>query len=127
MVAAISPQGLAGLNSVIDMANVTASRKTPASTCATIFFGNLGDDIINYQKAPVGDSLPALSAPPALTLIGTANPDQMIQSIKIVASMVSPQTARRNRATFAATRYIPSRCAPSTRPMAAPFPRRRCC
>jgi len=93
MVAAISPQGLAALNSVINMANVTAKQKDPGFDLNNNLFGNLGDDIISYQLAPVGDSLAALAGPPSLTLVATVNPEQMIQAVKVVASLVAPQDA----------------------------------
>jgi hypothetical protein len=91
MVAAISPQGLAGINSAIDMVNVNAQQKEPSFDLRNNLFGNLGDDIISYEKPPVGDSLAALSTPPTLTLIATANADQMIQALKAVAALLAPQ------------------------------------
>lgn len=91
MVAAVSPQGLAGLNSAIDMVNVNAQQKDPSFDLRNTLFGNLGDDIITYEKPPVGDSLAALSSPPSLTLVATANADQMIQAVKAVAALVAPQ------------------------------------
>jgi hypothetical protein len=93
MVAAISPQGLAGLNSVISMANATAQQKDPSFDIRNNLFGNLGDDIISYQLPPVGAALAALASPPSLTLVATANPDQMIQAIKVVAALIAPQDA----------------------------------
>jgi len=91
IVAGISPQGLAGLNSVIDLANSGAQQKDPSFDLRNNLFGNLGDDIINYTKAPVGGTLAAIANPPTITLIGTPNADQIIQAIKIVAGMITPQ------------------------------------
>ncbi len=93
IVAGISPQGLAGINSVIDLANSGAQQKDPSFDLRNNLFGNLGDDIISYAKAPVGDSLTAIANPPTITLIGTPNADQMIQAIKVVAGMVTPQNS----------------------------------
>ena len=90
-IAALSPNGLASINSVIDLANSAAQQKDPGFDLRNNLFGNLGDDVVNYQKAPVGDSLPALAAPPSLSLIASPNPDQVIQSIKVIASMIAPQ------------------------------------
>lgn len=92
MVAAISPQGLAGMNAAIDMANSFAQQKNPGFDLRTELMGNLGDDIITYQKAPVGDTLAALSSPPTLFLIAVSNPDETIEAIKTVATMATPQT-----------------------------------
>ncbi len=91
IIAAISPGGLASVNSVIDMANSSAQQKDPSFDIRNNLFGNLGDDIVNYQKSPVGDSLAAFARPPSLTLVGVANPDQVIDAIKVVTSMILPQ------------------------------------
>ncbi|HTL72101.1 MAG TPA: hypothetical protein VL863_02265 [bacterium] len=91
IVANVSPQGLAGLNSVIDMANVMAQQKNPAFDLRTYLFNNLGDDIVIYQKPPTGTTLADFSSPPALYLIGVANPDQVIDAIKTLFSMSAPQ------------------------------------
>ena len=91
MVADISPQYLAMINSGVDVANAGAQQKDPSFDLRKNLFGNLGDDIISYTKAPVGDSLTAMANPPGIFLIGTPNPDQMIQAIKVVGSMIAPQ------------------------------------
>jgi hypothetical protein len=93
IVAAISPGGLASLNSVIDLANASAQQKDPSFDLRNNLFGNLGDDIVSYQKSPAGDSLAAFGNPPALTLVAVNNPDQVIQAIKVIASMVTSQAA----------------------------------
>ena len=91
MAGAISPAALSQLNSVIDVANASAQQKDPSFDLRNNLFGNLGDDLISYSKAPTGDSLQALASPPGLTLLATANADQVIQSIKVVASMFAAQ------------------------------------
>jgi len=91
VVAAVSPNALAGINSVIDLANSGAQQKDPGFDLRNNLFGNLGDDFISYQKAPAGESLKEMSSPPALTLIGSPNPDQIVQSIKVIAGMIAPQ------------------------------------
>jgi hypothetical protein len=91
MVAGFSPQGLASLNSVIDMANVMAQQKNPAFDLRTYLFGNLGDDIIIYQKPPAGTTLADFSSPPALYLIGVANPDQVIDAVKTISGLSASQ------------------------------------
>jgi len=91
MFADISPQALAGINSAVDLANASGQQKDPSFDIRKNLFGNLGDDIISYGKAPAGDSLTAMAHPPSITLIATPNPDQMIQAIKVVGSMIAPQ------------------------------------
>jgi hypothetical protein len=93
MVANLSPGGLASVNSVIDMANSFAQQKDPGFDLRQNLIGNLGDDIITYQKGPTGNSLAALSSPPNLVLLAVNNPDQVIQAIKVVAAMASSQDA----------------------------------
>ena len=93
IVASLSPGGLASLNSVIDMANSFAQQKDPGFDLRNNLINNLGDDIISYQKGPAGSSLAALSNPPQLYLVAVNNPEQVIQAIKVIASMASPQDA----------------------------------
>jgi hypothetical protein len=91
IVSGISPQYLSSLNSIIDVANTMAQAKNPAFDLRTYLFGNLRDDLIIYQKPPVGDSLAAFANPPALYLLAVANTDQAIDAIKTIAGMTAPQ------------------------------------
>lgn len=91
MVASFSPQGLSSINAVIDMANTMAQMKNPAFDLRTYLLGNLGDDIVIYQKSPTGSTLADFSSPPALYLVGMANTDQAIDALKTVAGMSAPQ------------------------------------
>ena len=100
MVAGISPQGLSSLNAVIDMANTFAQQKNPGFDLRTALFGNLGDDIVTYQK-PITGTTPAEAAnPPTLYLVAVANADQTIDAIKTVAAMAAPQDASREPREF---------------------------
>ncbi len=92
MLAGISPQVLASVNAVIDIANSFAQQKNPGFDLRTSLFANLGDDIITYQKAPASDTLEAMNQPPSLILLAVANPDQAIVAIKTVAALTSPGT-----------------------------------
>ena len=87
MIAAISPQGLASLNAVIDVANTFGQQKSPGFDLRAALFGNLGDDLVSYQKPPADDSFAALASPPTLFLLAVANPDQTIEAIKTIAAM----------------------------------------
>ncbi|HZI33564.1 MAG TPA: hypothetical protein VFF11_14585, partial [Candidatus Binatia bacterium] len=91
MISSISPQYLASLNAVIDMANTLAQQKDPGFDLRTALFNNLGDDIITYQKPPTGDTLADFSSPPTLYLIAVANTDQAINGIKTLTSLSAPQ------------------------------------
>jgi len=90
-VAAMSPNGLASLNSGIDMVNTLAQQKTPGFDLRNNLFGNLGDDIVSYEKAPLDSSLQALASPPAITLVKVDDADKMIQAIRAIASMMATQ------------------------------------
>jgi hypothetical protein len=92
MVSSISPQYLASLNAVIDMANTLAQQKDPGFDLRTALFNNLGDDIITYQKPPAGDTLADFANPPTLYLIAVADVDQAINGIKTLMSLSAPQS-----------------------------------
>ena len=89
--ASISPQGLATVNSAIDMANTFGQQKNPGFDLRAGLLGNLGDDMISYQKPVRGDTLADLSSPPTIFLMSVANPDQTIDAFKIVAGLLAPQ------------------------------------
>lgn len=91
MVSAISPNGLASLNAVIDMANTMAQLKDPGFDLRTALFGNLGDDVILYGKPPAGDTLADLAHPPSIYLVAVANPEQVINSVKNIVALTAPQ------------------------------------
>jgi hypothetical protein len=93
IISGISPQGLAYMNSIIDMVNTLAQAKDPGFDLRTSLFGNLGDDIVTYGKAPAGTTLADFADPPAIFLVGVANPDQVVNSIKNLASLAAPQDA----------------------------------
>jgi hypothetical protein len=53
--------------------------------------GNLGDDIISYQKNPRKQTLQDLNSPPTLFLISSPKPEQLASAIKSVTSLL-PQS-----------------------------------
>jgi len=63
--------------------NSMAQQKDPSFDLRKNLFGNLGDDIVTYAKAPIGDSLTAMANPPDIILVSTPNADQMIQAVKV--------------------------------------------
>jgi hypothetical protein len=91
IVSNITPQGLASLNAVIDVANTMAQQKDPGFDLRTALFGNLGDDVILYGKSPTGDTFNDFANQPELYLIGTPNAEQFISAIKVLAGMGAPQ------------------------------------
>jgi hypothetical protein len=91
MIANFSPAGQAGLNAIINMANLQGQQKNPGFDLRNDLFGNLNDDFISYQKPVVGKDLGDLANPPTLYLISVANADAMINAIRTLASLSNPQ------------------------------------
>jgi hypothetical protein len=89
----ISPQAKAGINFMIDTANGAAKEKDPDFDMNKNFFGNLGDDMISYEKAPHGTTLAELNSAPSLFLLGSPNPDQVVSALKYLLMLANPQGA----------------------------------
>jgi hypothetical protein len=85
MVKQVSPQ-LGGLLAM--SLNALGKDKDPDFDFAKLFFGNLGDDFVTFEKAPRGKTLPELQNPPALTLVGAVNAGEMLSALKTLASLL---------------------------------------
>lgn len=57
-------------------------KKDPNFDLQKSLIANLGDDLISYQKAPRGTTLEALTSAPSISLIGSPNAEQLLQSIR---------------------------------------------
>jgi hypothetical protein len=55
-----------------------------------MLIGNLGDDLINFEKAPRRAMLQDLGTPPSLYLIGSPNAEQLTLALKTGASLLPP-------------------------------------
>jgi hypothetical protein len=91
MVNDISPQWMNGINFLIETANTAAREKDPGFDIRKSLIGNLGDDVITYQKAPRGSSMAALKSPPSIALIGSPQPEQFAVALRSLAGFVSQQ------------------------------------
>jgi len=91
MVDALNPQYSAMLNSAIAAVNGIAQAKDPGFDLRTSLFGNLGDDLIIYTKPPTGDRLADLLKAPVIYLLGVVNPEQVINGIRNLVAVTSPQ------------------------------------
>jgi hypothetical protein len=89
MISALTPNGQAGLNAVINIANSLGQQKNPGFDIRNDLFGNLNDDVITYQKAAASGT--ELDPPAPLYLVAVANPDAMIAAITTIAAMSNPQ------------------------------------
>jgi len=59
--------------------------------------GNLGDDVISYQKTPKEINSETLSAPPTLYLIGSANAEALAQALRALSALAAPSTQLKER------------------------------
>jgi hypothetical protein len=53
--------------------------------------GNLGDDIISYQKIPRTNTLAGLSSAPSIYLFGSPNAEKLSAALKTITSLLPPQ------------------------------------
>jgi hypothetical protein len=87
----ISPQWLSGINFLIDTANTAAKEKDPGFDIKKNLIANLGDDLISYEKTPVGASLNDLKSPPSIFLIGSPNAESLAAAFKSVLVYATQQ------------------------------------
>ena len=52
--------------------------------------GNIGDDFIQYEKAPKTMKLDEMQSAPSLTLIGSPNPAALLDALRMITSMLPP-------------------------------------
>jgi hypothetical protein len=64
--------------------------KDPSFDFRKNFVGNLGDDIVSYKKSPRGTKPEDFANQPQLTLIGSPDAEQLIQSLKSLLLMAPP-------------------------------------
>ncbi len=87
----ISPQLLGGLNFLLDTANTAARDKDPGFDIRKNLIGNLGDDMITYEKSPRGASSGDLRAPSSIFLVGSPQPEQLAVALKSILVYLSQQ------------------------------------
>jgi len=118
----ISPQSMAGLNSLINMANAMGS-KTPGFDIRNDLFGNLNDDIISYQKPVAGNSLAELNEAPTIYLVAVSNPDAVINALRVFGGIGGQDSSAAPREFQGRKIYsLPLKSAPGA-PGSAPQPR----
>jgi hypothetical protein len=87
----ISPEGLDALKYALKTANEAAKLKDPDFDINKNLFGNLGDDLISYEKSPRGNSAAELDSPPSLVLIGSPNADQLASALQSILVLMSQE------------------------------------
>lgn len=78
----IDPRILGSINYVLDLAAASAKEKDPDFDLKKNLVGNLGDDIISYEKAARSGAAAESASAPSLTLIGSPHPEQLIAALK---------------------------------------------
>src|SRR5439155_1626699 len=84
----ISPQMGGGLKLILETAG---KDKDPNFDLRKELIGNLGDDIISYQKSPRGSTLADLNSAPSLFLLGSPNAEKLAAALKTISSLLPPQ------------------------------------
>jgi len=79
----ISPQAAGAFKLIFESAG---KDKDPNFDLRRELFGNLGNDLITYEKNPRGTSLVELQTPPTLILIGSPNSDKLLNAIKVLTA-----------------------------------------
>ena len=93
MLGDIAPSALSTLNGAIAMINANSQVKDPDFDIRKNLIGNLGDDFINFQKAPASTSFADLNSAPSLFLFAASNPDQAVAAVNNVAALMYRQTS----------------------------------
>lgn len=85
----VSPQILGMLRLGLDSAG---QQDDPNFTFKSEFVDRLGDDIITFEKAPKGKTLPELNNPPSLLLIGSPKPERLVNGLRAMMLMGTMQS-----------------------------------
>lgn len=89
MIRDLSPQGISTINFILDTANEAARLKDPTFDIRKSLLGNLGDDIITYERRPGSGSGGEAGSPASLFLLGSPNPDQLVVAVKSILVFVT--------------------------------------
>ena len=87
----ISQQFAGMLTMMLTTLNTAAREKDPGFDVRKNLIGNLGDDLITYEKAPHPGTLQDLKSPPSLFLLGSPNADQLASALKTVMVFLNQQ------------------------------------
>ncbi len=75
----LNPQYASVINFVLQTAGKDKDEKYDLKS---ELLGNLGDDILQYQEAPAGNTLAELNAAPSVFLLGSPNPEKLATALK---------------------------------------------
>ncbi|HWX18581.1 MAG TPA: hypothetical protein VN578_01620 [Candidatus Binatia bacterium] len=82
MLGDFSQQAYGVLKFVLDSADARAKEKDSEFDIRKNLIGNLGDDIVYYEKAPRGSSAAELQSPPSIFLLGSPKPEVLTTALK---------------------------------------------
>jgi hypothetical protein len=84
MVKDVSPQWLNGINFLLETANTAAKQKDPRFDINKNLIGNLGNDVVSYQKTPRGKGLADSKSAPSLFLLGSPDAEKLAASLRAI-------------------------------------------
>lgn len=93
MVSDITPEGLNTWNFLLNNANEAARQDDPDFDIRKNIFGNLGDDLVTYEKAPKSKTLVDYANAPSIMLVGSPNPEKLAASLKALFVLMPLQSA----------------------------------
>jgi hypothetical protein len=79
----ISPMIMGTVDFIISTADAAGKMKDDKFDLKRQVIGNLGDDLISYQKKPRGTDAAQLGNPPNLLLLGSKNAEEMVTAVKV--------------------------------------------
>ena len=91
MLAELSPQAINTLNFLLDMANEKAKENDPGFDVRKNLIGNLGDDMITYDKAARGSSPEEIQSAPSIFLLGSPNPEHFVAAVRSILGFGAAQ------------------------------------
>jgi len=80
----LPPQAMASVNMMFQMAG---KDKDEHYDLKSELLNNLGDDIINYEKAPKGNTLADLKSAPSIFLLASPSPEKLAAAVKVLLSI----------------------------------------
>ena len=87
----ISPQASGMVDMMLSAAEAPAKEKDPNFDIRKNLFGNLGDDMISYEKSPKGSTMADLTSAPSLFLLGSPHPEQLAAALRSVFTLMNRQ------------------------------------
>ena len=85
----ISPMIMGSVDYMLNTANEAGKLKDEKFDLRRQIIGNLGDDLISYQKKPRGTEPEDFAQPPTVMLVGAKNAEEMASALKLTFAALS--------------------------------------